>query len=575
MGAVPSIGDVVRAQEEAKYKKLEKLPPEVAAVKMRHMENQELAGKFTRESAVHRFQENFGEYTNNPLDWALGIGKKPPPVPPEEDDSPDSFFMRMKYAKKLDWESPDKKAMRRTETAEDQSKHILRVTCYESVGYELVEVEKHPYAVKSHVMRVEELEVSDLMNVHVVFKEKLEPWMCFAKSVRDWPTQEAHIDPESFHSIILQFKATREEIKAGQSIEEKIIDRYHFFRMLRSLNVTTLTDKRIDLGWDPNGDDPITATEEPMLTSFEAKQVLYYYEELGGSGAKEQKKVDPKKIGRISIKDAFRIVMGALIGEASDFAPLVAPGVTHLCNNATSNEIMQKKKRRQAERLEAKAVGKLGRMRGPKQDMRKVVQNVAYWLFKSYKPVLDDVVYFEFTTVNGRQVMRRNSAWEFAGQMDSFDLIRPMQRFLEITTLNNDTTGWTEVSKDPAARAAQKSEECAFESEETQHYNFAKWLRQKVLRAVRIYEIKQEKGPVSALDIATRKKQGKDAIKDAQAKNAASSEDYKRKTESIVYPALVERQRREQEEGMSGVARSQAARGKAGKLLDALENMDD
>ena len=577
MGAAPSIGEMVRDQEERKYKKLEKLPPAVADVKMRRLENQELAVKFNREGGYHKFQEHFGEYTNNPLDWALGIGKKPPPAPPEEDDSPESFFMRMKLAKKMDWEDPEKKQMRRTETAEDQSQHIIRVSCAESVGYEIVEVEKHPYAVKAHRMRVEELELSDLMNVHIVFKEKLESWMFYAKGVRDWPTQEAHVDPASFNSIILQFKAAKEEFKEGHSIEEKIIDRYEFLRLLHALDVTSLTDKRIDLGWDPNGDDPITAEEEPMLPLFEAKQVLHYYKELGGSDAKQQRKVDAKKIGRISIKDAFRIVIGTLIGEASEYKPLVAVASTHRCNNATAVEIMQRKRRRAAERLEAKAVGKLGRMRGPKQDMRQVVQKVAYWLFKSYKPVLDDIVYFEFaTTAKGRQVMRRNSAWEFAAQMDSFDLIRPMQRFLEITTLNNDTKGWTEVSSNPEVRAAQKGADAGFESEEEQHYILAKWLRHKVLRAVRVHELRAQAKPASALDIAMNKKKGRDAIKDAKAKQAAaSSETYTRKVESIVYPALVERQRREREEGISDLDRAQAARGKAWKLLDALEGMED
>ena len=65
MGAAPSIGDMVRAQEERKYKKLEKLPPAVAEVKMRRMENEQLAVKFNREGGLHKFQEQFGESCDN------------------------------------------------------------------------------------------------------------------------------------------------------------------------------------------------------------------------------------------------------------------------------------------------------------------------------------------------------------------------------------------------------------------------------------------------------------------------------------------------------------------------------
>ena len=572
MGAAPSLEQVYESRAQRKARKLAKLPPEVAEIKMRRIQNQSLAEKFNRDSGMHKMQESIGETTNNPLDWALGIGKKPTKPLPEEDDTPDSFFMRQKQGKKIDWDDPAKKKLRRTENVEDQAKHIIRVTCSLSTGYEMVEVVKHPYAIKSHTMTVDELEMSDLLNVHFVFKEKMEPWMFYCKSVQDWPMQPDHIDPASFDTIILQFKATKTDFRdGGSSIEAKIVDRYRFLKLLLELDLTGVTDKRIDLGWDPNGNDPITVQEEPLLRQFEAKQVLNYYKELDASPEKKDQKVDATKIGRISMKDAFRIIMTSLIAEASEYAPLEAPASTHSCNNATAMETMQKRRRRAAERLEAKAVGKLGRMRGPKKDMRQVVQKVAYTFHHRFKPVFDDIAYFEFSSVRGERLMRRNSAWEFVAMMDSIDLIRPMKLVLEIPTLNQDTTGWTSVSSDPAARAEQMGANAGFEDEEEQHYILARWMRRKVLHAARVHEMKQAYSPATALEIATNKKKGRAAIKDAKARSSVA-EPYHRKVEAIVYPALMERQRREKEEGTSDLMR---AHGKAWQLLDALDGLED
>lgn len=374
--------------------------------------------------------------------------------------------------------------------------------------------------------------MSDLFDLHIVFKDKLEPWMFFCKSVRDWPMQPDHIDPARYDTIILQFKAGKEEFKRSRSIEEKIIDRYQFLSLLYHLDLTTCTEKRIDMGWNPNGDDPITYDEEPLLQQFEAKQVLHYYKDLDSSPKTMDQKVDASKVGRISMKDAFRIVMASIIQEATEYAPLLAPASTHTCNNATAMEKMKKKRRQAAERLEAKAVGKLGRMRGPKQDMRQVVQKVAYIFESKFRPALDDVAFFEFSSFNGQRLMRRNSAWEFCTQMDSVDLVRAMRLVLEIPTLRQDLTGWTTESSSAGARAAQKGGNTSLEDEEKQHYILARWLRQRVLRAARNYELKQASMPLTALDIAKKKKKGRESIKNAQERNSetqAAAVDTRRK----------------------------------------------
>lgn len=395
---------------------------------------------------------------------------------------------------------------------------------YGCPGYELVEKLKTPYKVKSHKLAVQELEVSDLFDLHIIFKEKLEPWMFYCKSVRDWPMQPDHIDPARYDTIILQFKAGREEFKKSRTIEEKIIDRYQFLRLLFDLDLTECTEKRIDLGWNPNGDDPITYDEEPLLRQFEAKQVLHYYKDLDSSPEKLNQRVDVNKVGRISMKDAFRIVMASIIAEATEYAPLSAPASTHTCNNATAMEKMKKKRRQAAERLEAKAVGKLGRMRGPKQDMRQVVQKVAYIFESKFRPTLDDVAFFEFSSFNGERLMRRNSAWEFCTQMDSIDLIRAMRLVLEIPTLRQDLTGWTSESSNAGARAAQKGGSTGLEDEEKQHYILARWLRQRVLRASRNYELKHSSQPPTALEIAKNKKKGLESTQQSRGRNSETQQ---------------------------------------------------
>ena len=373
-------------------------------------------------------------------------------------------------------------------------------------------------------MAVEELKVSDLFDLHFIFKEKLESWMFFCKSVRDWPMQPDHIEPSHYDTIILQFKAGREEFKHKCSIEQKIIDRYRFLRLLFDLDLTECTEKRIDLGWNPNGDDPITYEEEPLLRQFEAKQVLHYYEDLDSSPEKKDRRVDVTKVGRISLKDAFRIIMTSIISEATEYAPLVAPASTHSCNNATAMEKMKKKRQQAAERLEAKSVGKLGRMRGPKQDMRQVVQKVSYVFETKFRPALDDVAFFEFSSFNGERLMRRNAAWEFCAQMDSIDLVRAMRLVLEIPTLRQDLTGWTSESSNAGTRAAQKGGNAGLEAEEEQHYNLARWLRQRVIRAARNFEIKQTYQTPTALDIAKNKKKGRESIKNAQERTRNAQE---------------------------------------------------
>jgi hypothetical protein len=438
-------------------------------------------------------------------------------------------------------------------------------------------------------MVVQELEMTDLFEVHFVFKEKMPSWQFYCKGKIDWPSIPDYMDPARFDNVILQFKATKEDFKkAGRhahSIEEKFIDRLKFLKILLEVDLTSVDKKRIELAWNPNCDDPITYDEEPLLRQFEAKQVINYYKELDDTTDKMHHRIDVTKVGHISMKDTFRIIMGAIIEEATGYAPIVAAASTHTCNNATAMATMKKKRERAAERLEAKSVGKLGRMRGPKQDMRQVVASVAELFEGKFKPVLDEVFYFEFAEDDlGERVMRRNAAWEFVVQMDARDLIRPMRLVLEIPTLRQDLTGWTAAAMDKQAREAKKADAASLEEETKQHFLFARWLRQKILHIANVHDLQQKFKRPSALDLAKQKKRGSDALSAAQSRSMAAKSDanaaakgagektWHRKVESIEYPALKERQRMREEGEVSDLERT---RGKAWKLFDALENMDD
>jgi hypothetical protein len=122
MGATSSLVQV-QTQRDKELEKIVKLPPEIAQVKLRRLENKDAKEKFNREAALYKFQHRFDEYTNNPLDHLLGIGKK---APPQQDEEPQSWFMRKKL-REIEEHDPNKELVRRTETAEDQSKHIVRM----------------------------------------------------------------------------------------------------------------------------------------------------------------------------------------------------------------------------------------------------------------------------------------------------------------------------------------------------------------------------------------------------------------------------------------------------------------
>ncbi len=534
---------VYKSPVQRKAEELEQLyPKDIADIKIKRLLDNEVAKKLNRESALHKMQETLDEETDNPLAYMMGLAKLKPPRASTPDQSPESYFMRKKMADdaKMDWEDPEKKKQKRTEDYEDQSKYIIRMSCDIVPGYEIVsKMVKRHIDRHWHSMEVDALEVSDLFDFHVVFKEKLDPAMFYCKSVIDWPDIPDYMDPACFNFIILQFKASQEEFKSKKvkSIEEKCITRLQFLRLLVQVDLTCLTDKRIELGWDPLGDDPITSKEEPLLQQFEAKQVLNYYKELDSSPESKDHRVDKKKIGRISMKDALRIVMGTLIAEASEYAPLVGATSTFTCNQASAMDKMKVKRRIAAEKLEAKSVGKLGRMRGPKQDIVQVVRKVAFIFHSTFFPVLDDVVFFEFVHDKSlaRRILRRNSAWEFIAQMDSIDLIRAMKRLREIPTLNQDLTGWTEQAAEAGAKAAAKGVAAIFEEEETTNYIIARWLRKKILSATHRHGLKHRYGKSSALQIATMKKKAGDDMKEAQAKMSESKK-FTRKVLSVSMP---------------------------------------
>ena len=123
-------------REERERRRMARMPDEVADVVERRLANRVLDGKINRDGGMYRMQESFDEPTTKRIDQLLGLGKKPPPKAPEEEATAESWFMRKKIAErdKLDWENPEKKAMRRTEAVDDQGKHIIRMTCDYSTG---------------------------------------------------------------------------------------------------------------------------------------------------------------------------------------------------------------------------------------------------------------------------------------------------------------------------------------------------------------------------------------------------------------------------------------------------------
>lgn len=123
-------------REERERRRMARMPDEVAEVLQRRIENRELQEKINHDSAMFKKQEHFDEYTTKKLDQLLGLGKKPPPKAPDEEATAESWFMRKKIAErdKLDWENPEKKAMRRTDACEDQGKYIIKMTCDYATG---------------------------------------------------------------------------------------------------------------------------------------------------------------------------------------------------------------------------------------------------------------------------------------------------------------------------------------------------------------------------------------------------------------------------------------------------------
>ena len=123
-------------REERQRRIMARMPDEVAEVMEKRIEHRELKEKISYEAAMFKRQENFDEFTNNPVHHMLGLGRKPPPKKPEEEDFADSWFMKKKIRErdKLDWENPEKKAMRRTDACEDQGKHLIKLTCNYATG---------------------------------------------------------------------------------------------------------------------------------------------------------------------------------------------------------------------------------------------------------------------------------------------------------------------------------------------------------------------------------------------------------------------------------------------------------
>jgi hypothetical protein len=123
-------------REQRQRRIMARMPDEVAEVMERRLEHRELKEKINYEAAMFKRQENFDEFTNNPVHHMLGLGRKPPPKQPDEESSAESWFMKKKIAErdKLDWEDPVKKAMRRTDACEDQGKHLIKLTCNYATG---------------------------------------------------------------------------------------------------------------------------------------------------------------------------------------------------------------------------------------------------------------------------------------------------------------------------------------------------------------------------------------------------------------------------------------------------------
>jgi len=123
MGAAAST-ELYVSKKQRQQRKLLKLPPELADVRQRRIENQELDVQFNKQSATHA-QAEYGGYSSNPLDQWLGLAKKPLKNPDEDSSS---------KGKTADWDDPKTKVRKRTEIADDQSGYMTRLTCDHSAG---------------------------------------------------------------------------------------------------------------------------------------------------------------------------------------------------------------------------------------------------------------------------------------------------------------------------------------------------------------------------------------------------------------------------------------------------------
>lgn len=540
---------------------LQTLPPEVAAIKIKRLEQRANDARVNHESAMYRVQESMLEEVDNPLSHLLGIGKKPKPKPKEGGyTSAEMWLLKKEQGFDIDPDDPEKKKARRTEGCEDLSKHIVRMSLTFASGFEMVQVTKSPFSSKSHTVESLELSETECYDVDVLFDQRLPRWCFFCKASTAWPGAPDYLDPYEFEQIILRFKATADDFrmagKFASGLEQKIIDRHRFLKLLLALDCTLVPEDRIESNWNPNEDDPITTEEEPLLMQFEALQVINYYKELDGEEDTNKSRRQNLKVGRISMQDAFRIIMCALIEEATGFDPLVDPYA-----NARAS---RRRKEAAAERVAKKSVGRLGRMRGPKKDMRLVVLDVAFYFQTNFKPVLDEVVFFEFADLDGERVMRRNTAWEFATAMGSIDLVRMMKLVNSFETTRQNPSG------------AGQETSAVLKREEGQRYNLARWLRAKILHQVKVQVLSQKFKPKSALELATAKKKGEELLLDAKARAAAAKEahGWTRNVAAVQYPALAERQRREVEDGMSDLERA-TSKSKAWRLHEMLEEMDD
>jgi hypothetical protein len=141
-----------------------------------------------------------------------------------------------------------------------------------------------------------------------------------------------YMNPSDFHSVALTFQRPQEE-SGRPTIHEPLVDRHAFLLLLIETGLSRLHLDRVENHWNPEGHNPITAEEEPLLEAFGSLQVRRYIdsrkedESVGGPSlgsksrgktfAEEQRDLKKRK-ARISVQDAFRVCAEKIL---SDVAP--------------------------------------------------------------------------------------------------------------------------------------------------------------------------------------------------------------------------------------------------------------